>query len=115
MLVRRRKKARRTARGLFPGHRQWIRGCECIGKGKAGHICEGKMEAAHWRQGTDGGASKKPSDWWCFPACEGLHLEQHRGDKTFVKKYGFKMKEICMQFAKSSPHWFKMKEEMENG
>lgn len=51
------------------------------------------IEAAHVRNGTDGGMGKKPSDCYVIPLCAEHHREQHRiGERSFSKKYGISMK-----------------------
>jgi hypothetical protein len=49
--------------------------------------CEGDIEAAHVRMGTDGGIGLKPSDSFTVPLCRKHHAEQHRGEQTFWQKY----------------------------
>lgn len=36
-------------------HLKWVRGHFCAVKGLNGHVCRGRIEAAHVRSGTDGG------------------------------------------------------------
>lgn len=77
-------------------HKQFVRGFVCAIFDKAGHECEGKIECAHVRVGTDGGTSLKPSDCWCIPLCAAGHREQHAvGERSFETKYGIRMKEIA--------------------
>lgn len=94
-------------------HKQFIRGFACALFGKEGHVCTGKIEAAHARTGTNGSMGKKPGDDWCLPLCggpDGAHAEQHRlGESAFEKKYGIDMKAIAMRLANISPHLKKLK------
>jgi len=83
-------------------HRQWVRSThECC----VGGDCEGRIQAAHVRRGTDGGTSMKPSDIWVIPLCSFHHSEQHTlGEISFEKKYKFSMKETAEYLARTSPH-----------
>lgn len=94
-LPRRRKspsmKVRERPQVRLPAHLKWIRGHECAIAGK--HDCEGRIEAAHVRGGTDGGLGVKPSDWWTIPLCSAAHAEQHRtGEAAFQMRYKLNMK-----------------------
>lgn len=101
-LPKRRKRERFNSRddGRYRSepYMQWVRGHECCIAGKAGHVCSGKIEAHHVRLGTDGGASLKPSDWWCVPLCSGAHSELHGpgcGQATFDKRYQIDCKAVA--------------------
>lgn len=62
-------------------HLQWIRGCVCV---MFSSECSGPIEAAHIRNGTDGGTGLKPSDRYVVPLCRHHHAMQHAvGEKTF--------------------------------
>lgn len=92
-----------------PAHLAWIRGHECAVSGNRGHICEGKIEAAHVRTGTDGGMSVKPSDTWSIPLCGDAHRWQHQiGEKAFETYYGISMRKIAEALAAKSPHKHKL-------
>ena len=41
--------------------------------------------AAHFRLGTGGGTSYKPSDIYTVPLCHDHHNEQHGGERTFYR------------------------------
>lgn len=94
-----------------PSHLSWIRGHCCAIDGKNGHICSGKIEAAHVRTGTDGGLSVKPSDTFTIPLCAEAHREQHQiGEPAFERKYQFKMLDTANKLSSISPHkhkWLK--------
>ena len=63
-------------------HLQWIRGCACVVIVEG--TCEGPTEAAHVRNGTDGGTGLKPSDCYAVPLCRHHHSKQHAvGEQTF--------------------------------
>lgn len=40
-------------------------------------------QACHYRIGTDGGLSVKPSDYWVTNLCARCHDLQHKGERTF--------------------------------
>lgn len=85
-----------------PGHLAWIRGHECSVQQMT---CEGKIEAAHVRGGTDGGLSVKPSDCWAIPLCSRHHRLQHQiGEPEFERAYKIRMKEIADALWYLSPH-----------
>ena len=94
-------------------HLQWVRGHECALTGKMGswrgqpaelHVCQGSVQAAHVRIGTDGGAGVKPSDNWTLPLCMGAHAQQHAiGEAAFEAMWGIDMKAIACEVAKNSP------------
>ena len=86
-----------------PAHLQFVRGFDCSIKGLNGHVCDGKVEAAHVRTGTDGGMSMKPSDCYTIPLCHYAHSEQHRiGEDAFEKEYGISMRGIADKLAARS-------------
>ena len=103
-----------------PNHLSFIRGFECCIAGRgpgvppiAGkwkivgkpHECEGRIEAAHVRLGTDGGTSVKPSDCYTVPLCSKAHREQHYiGERDFEARYGIDMKKIATGLWQKSPH-----------
>ena len=87
-----------------PGHLKWVRGHYCAIKGIDDHVCEGKVESAHVRSGTDGGMGKKPSDIWAIPLCWDAHRYQHAiGEARFEREFGIDMKEIAEGLARKSP------------
>lgn len=88
-----------------PSHLAWIRGHECAIAGRAGHVCDGKIEAAHVRTGTDGGLSVKPSDTWTIPLCADAHRRQHAiGEASFERLFQIDMKAVARKLADVSPH-----------
>ena len=87
------------------GHLKWIRGHECSVAHDPSARCDGKIEAAHVRTGTDGGTSVKPSDCWAIPLCSHHHRVQHQvGERLFEKRYLVSMKSIAEQLWQRSPH-----------
>jgi hypothetical protein len=64
--------------------------CTCVELDPTG--CDGEIEAAHVRRGTDGGVGMKPSDCYALPLCREHHAEQHMiGEPAFERKYLFYM------------------------
>lgn len=83
-------------------HLQWIRGHECVVQC---FLCEGRIEAAHVRRGTDGGTSLKPGDNWTIPLCQSHHAGQHAvGEETFERVHKIDMKAIAKALWDKSPH-----------
>ena len=83
-----------------PAHRKWVRGHACCGCGSTTAI-----EAAHVREGTDGGMGHKPSDRWVISLCKECHSRQHQiGEGPFERATGINMKALAEAFFKVSPH-----------
>ena len=58
--------------------------------------CEGPIEAAHVRHGTDGGTGMKPSDRYALPLCSGHHRRQHAiGELPFEHDYRVDMRKTA--------------------
>jgi hypothetical protein len=90
------------------GHLKFVRGFVCAVSASQPNSCEGKVEAAHTRIGTDGGTSLKPSDCWAIPLCASHHAEQHRiGERSFETKYQISMKAIAEKLWHVSKHRLK--------
>ena len=88
-----------------PKHREWIRIQSCAIYGLNGHICGGRMQACHVRNGTDGGTGQKPHDKWCWPGCATAHAEQHQiGEESFQAKYRVNLKELAAMYWGHSPY-----------
>ena len=109
MIPARRKKPKLGLRKVpqirRPSHLTWLRGHECAIAGRNGHACEGRIEAAHVRAGTDGGLGVKPSDCWTLPLCTSAHALQHQiGEAEFERRYGIDMKAIASALWARSPH-----------
>lgn len=70
------------------------------------HICEGVIEPAHTRIGTDGGMGMKPGDNWVIPLCSKAHREQHAiGELCFQERYCLDMKQMATDLWVNSPHY----------
>lgn len=88
----------------FPSQLAWLRKRPCIIDGRAGHVCEGVMEAAHVDDAGGKGMQLKVADYHCVPACSAAHAEMHRGAKTWQAKYNINLADAAKQYAKASPH-----------
>ena len=87
-----------------PAHRAWVRSHACSACGLTAGI-----EAAHVRNGTDGGMGHKPSDRWVISLCRDCHGEQHRiGEPSFQARHGIDMRHLAEAFFKASPHRSKL-------
>ena len=87
-----------------PAHRTWVRKHACCACGSTAGI-----EAAHVRNGTDGGMGQKPSDKWVISLCRDCHGEQHRiGEPSFQARFGIDMRHLAEAFLKASPHRSKL-------
>lgn len=107
---------REETRVRSESHKKWVRGHECAIAGRAGHVCGGKIEAAHVRTGTDGAKDIKPGDNWTIPLCGMAHVpDQHQiGEAAFERKYGIDMKAIAAELWRRSPHRRKWEESRGN-
>lgn len=86
-------------RWISPSHRDFVRSHCCSACGSSVSI-----EVAHIRNGTDGGASLKPSDYFTVSLCKLCHAEQHSiGERTFWENAGIDALELAEAFAKKSP------------
>lgn len=93
-----------------PAHLAHIRRLECAIFCKMNatkttqHECEGHIEAAHVRTGTDGGTGIKPSDSFSIPLCQRAHRHQHQiGESAFEACWSIDMKAIAAELWKRSP------------
>lgn len=89
-----------------PAHRKWVRDHACC-------VCGSftALEAAHVREGTDGGMGMKPSDRWVISLCRDHHAEQHRiGEESFERTHGIDMKALAAEFFAKSPHRGKLEQ-----
>ena len=101
-LPKRRTKPRRTAREINEAHKQWVRGFECLVHNSD---CNGRIEFAHVRKGTDGGMSKKPSDRYGNPLCQHHHTIQHAiGEPEFERSFKLNLLQSANRFWSQSPH-----------
>jgi len=98
MLIRKLPKKKRVSdRYTSQRHRNHVRGHACV-------VCdaEAPIEVAHVRLGTDGGMSKKPSDYYTVSLCKDCHARQHtEGERTFWR--GKNVGDIIEAFIRTSP------------
>lgn len=91
------KKPNRTGRFKSTKHRDYVRQFACSKCGETAGI-----EVAHVRLGTDGGTSRKPSDYYCVSLCKPCHDRQHHiGEETFWQ--GVDVRALMEAFCKDSP------------
>ena len=116
MTPKRRKKVRTKPlpeRVRCPGHLAWVRGFECavagpLPDGTIIHLCEGRVQAAHVRKGTDAAMGEKPGDNWTVPLCARAHEQQHRvGEPMFWAMYQRDPKTLAAELWAKSPHRIK--------
>jgi hypothetical protein len=109
-MIPKRKKAQKLGVRAAPqirsaSHLKWIRGHVCSVCGTPGDMQMGRIEAAHARNGTDGGTALKPGDNWTLPLCSYHHAQQHRmGEPYFEARYKIDMKAIAQALWLRSPH-----------
>lgn len=90
-----------------PGHRKWTRGHCCLIEGRAGHVCHGKIEAHHVREGRHGGMNIKHDDT-VVPLCSLAHTTFHAmGHASFRLKYGVDLPALAADLWRRSPHRLK--------
>ena len=118
MMLQRRKAPKmgvREPEGIrCQSHLQWVKGCECLIKGKKGHVCGGIMHAHHVRKGTHTGMSQIPNDSEVVPLCAIAHDEVHKGHDTFEAKYGLSLSNEAASAWQQSPAGkrYRMKQEI---
>ena len=89
-----------------PAHRAWVRRHHCSVPG----CMQLPVECAHLRKGTDGGMALKPSDCWVISLCRDHHAEQHHvGETAFGDQYGLDLIKLALEFARRSPHAWKLR------
>lgn len=116
-LLQRRPRVRsgiqRAPQREFPAHRAWLRQhFQCAIAGKMGHICQGRIEAAHYDGPVPneerGGKGLKRHDKWCWPACTEAHRLYHTmGWARFDSYFGADTKKIAEECVRRSPHRLK--------
>lgn len=88
-----------------PGYAEWLRKLPCYIEGKQGHVCAGKVVAAHWDEFGDKGMSTKVSDQAQLPLCHEAHREQtdDLAWPAFQAKYGFDAGKVCADYWRAWP------------
>lgn len=101
---RQRNSGKSSALRRFPTHLQWIRGRACAIAGKAGHVCQGKIEASHSDADGTKGMSLKSADFHAVPLCACAHRELHQvGLQTWQAKYKINHAEQGRAYGRQSP------------
>lgn len=86
-------------------HLKYVRGFMCAIEGRDGHVCVGKIEAHHMREGANGGIGMKPDDSTCVPLCsEGHRLFHTVGVDTFQARFKCDLVKLAADMWRSSPH-----------
>lgn len=97
----------RTEARVFQGHRQWIRGHQCVVRDcKVTPIeCAHVRNSDHTPHRDKAGMGHKPMDAWTVPLCWHHHREQSDvGEAEFERRYGLDLGALAMAFAAKSPH-----------
>lgn len=93
-----RDKPKRPLRLRCPAHLSFVRSHACCAANPQSP-CEGPIQAAHVRSGTDGYLSGKPGDNWTISLCDKHHRRQHFiGEPAFEKAFGIDMKALAAAF-----------------
>jgi hypothetical protein len=74
-------------------HRCCVRGCTNL-----------NIDCAHVRRAANSGAGMKPSDAYCVSLCHEHHMESHRGERTFERRYGLDLLALAREFFGRSPY-----------
>lgn len=61
----------------------WVREQPCIVTGREGHPDVMTVDPAHFRWGTDGSTSSKPSDFYVMPLIHSEHDKQGGGEVSY--------------------------------
>lgn len=103
-----------------PSHLKWVRGHSCCLDGLsltvAGvhvpHVCEGRIEAHHVREGANGGVGMKPDDSTTVPLCSKAHAAGHaQGWSTFQGVWRVDLTATAADLWRASPHGRKWREQ----
>lgn len=109
MIPKRKKRAkmglREPSQIRCQGHIQWIRGFPCSIELHGDHVCTGRIEAHHMREGSNGGVGLKCDDSTCVPLCSHAHQNFHSmGVDTFQTRYHIDLVKTSKVFWEWSPH-----------
>lgn len=84
----------------------WLREQPCIVTGRMGHPEVETVDPAHFRWGTNGGTSMKPSDYFANPLIHSQHvLQGNIGEEEFWFKVIDKDPSILRDFIKDALKW----------
>lgn len=85
-------------------HLAYVRKFECAIAGQMGHVCSGRMEAAHVDYEGSKGMGMKVPDVYTVPFCSEAHREQTALNWTrFEAKYGIDALAMSKEIARRSP------------
>jgi hypothetical protein len=100
----RKRNAGRPAEKSAPAFLQWLRGRQCAIAGRLGHVCSGRIEAAHVDHAGGKGIGTKVADRHAISLCTGAHDEQHRrGWATFERIYMLDAMALAADFWRQWP------------
>lgn len=89
----------------FPQHLKWLRGRPCILNGRAGHVCEGRMEAMHVDGAGGKGMGLKVADYCAVPGCSLAHRLYHdHGADSWQAAWNIDLDKAWRAYAAASPH-----------
>jgi len=84
----------------------WLREQPCLVTGQIGNSDIETVDPAHFRWGTDGGASMKPSDCFATPLLHSMHAHQGAlGEPKFWEVTVIKTPRILQEFIKDALRW----------
>lgn len=86
-----------------PAHRAWVRSHRCC----VPECHNMPIDCAHVRTAANAGTGIKPSDEFTVSLCHDHHMESHRGEKSFERKYGLDLMALAVEFFAKSPHRMK--------
>lgn len=81
-------------------HRDWVSSHRCCVPG----CTDMPIDCAHVRRAANAGTGFKPSDAFTVSLCHAHHMESHRGEQTFEKKYRINLMGLAREFFDKSPH-----------
>lgn len=88
------------------GYLKSLRREHCLVTHRQGHGEVETVDPAHFRWGTDGGASSKPSDWFAIPLIHSEHAKQHQiGEKTYWLTAVNENPEVLGEFIRDALRW----------
>lgn len=100
-----RKSGREHDGKRFPSHLAWLRKRPCLVEGRKGHICKGRMEAAHVDSAGGKGIGLKVADFHAVPLCSDAHALLHaHGQDTWQAYFEVDLIAAGKQYAAASPH-----------
>ena len=81
----------------WPKHEKFVRSFACCVPG-----CLQPSVFAHQRTAANSGKGIRPFAWFGVPLCDDHHMEQHRGVKSFERKYQIDLMAIAAELARVS-------------